>query len=340
MVLSRLSIFVSVAASVLAMTLGPAIAGPSGLAVVDHILGPDGGWDYASFDPIRRRIYVSHATQVMVIDADTGAVTPTFASGAHLHEIVPVPESNLLVTTNGGDNSARILSAIDGGLIASIPTPPDPDAAIYDPASRLVLVIGGDSGVITLIDPKAGRAVGSISVGGALEFPAIDNHERLYVNRKDKNDIAVVDLAQRRVLTTWPMPGCRGPTGLALVQGGRLVSSCANGVAEIVDARTGRIIASLPIGAGPDAVISDPARQLAYIPSGRAGTLAVIALSGPADNTVIDTIQTAPGARTGAIDPRTGRLYLPTAEFLPPATPGTRPSPKAGTFQILVLDRK
>ncbi len=319
---------------------GAQIPGPSGLSVVARIAGPDGGWDYASFDAARGRIYVAHGTQVLSIDTRTGAVRPDFAAGARLHAVVPIPGSDLLLTTNSGDNTARILSAADGHTLASVPTAKDPDAAIYDPASGLVLVMGGDSGEITLVDPKAARATGAIVVGGALEYPALDGHGRLYVNREDKNDIAVIDLAGRKVVATYPMPGCLAPTGLALVPGGRLVSSCANGVAQITDAATGRTIASLKIGAGPDAVIHDEIRQLAYIPSGRAGTLAVIALSGPASNTVIDTVPTQLGARTGALDATTGRLYLPTAEYILPAPAGQRPAMKPGTFQVLVLDRR
>jgi DNA-binding beta-propeller fold protein YncE len=199
-------------------------------------------------------------------------------------------------------------------------------------------VIGGDSGQITLVDPKAMKAVGSIKVGGALEFDQADGKGRLYINGEDTNEIVVVDLAAGKVVKRYPMAGCRRPTGLALVAGGRLVSACGNGVVKIVDAASGHDLATLKIGEGPDAVIYDTRRSLAYVPSGRSGTLAVIALSGPAANTIIDTVQTQVGARTGAVDPKTGRIYLPTAQF-EPAQPGKRPAAKPGTFQVLVLGR-
>lgn len=313
--------------------------GASGLKVVSRIAGPDGGWDYASFDPARRRVYVAHGMTVTAIDADSGAVTAAFAQGNHLHAVVPVPGADLIVTTNSGDSSARIISASTGELVASVATAADPDAAIYDPSSGLVLVMGGDSATITFVDPKAAKATGTILVGGALEFAALDHKGRLFVNREDKNDIAVVDLAARKVVATYAMPGCVRPTGLALVAGDRLISACGNGVAKILDAASGREIASLAIGAGPDAVISDPDRALAYVPSGRTGTLAVIALSGPQDNTIIDTVRTDIGARTGALDPKTGRIYLPTADYLPPAAAGQRPSVKPGSFHVIVVGR-
>jgi DNA-binding beta-propeller fold protein YncE len=323
--------------------LAPAVAlgapGASGLKVSQHIAGPDGGWDYASFDPRLRRVYVAHGDKVMSIDADSGKANPDFAKGAHLHAVVPVPGMDRIVTTNSGDDTARVIDAKSGALLASIQTAKDADSAAFDPASGLIVVIGGDSGEITLVDPKAMKAVGSIKVGGALEFVAPDGKGRAYVNVEDANQIAFVDLKARTVLAHWPMPGCRRPTGLALVAGGRLVSACANGVAKIVSAADGHEIASLAIGEGPDAVIYDDKRGLALIPSGRSGTLAVIALEGPDANKVIDTVPTQIGARTGAVDTKTGRVWLPTAQYVLPAPAGQRPAMKPGSFEILVLDR-
>jgi DNA-binding beta-propeller fold protein YncE len=319
-------------------TVGATAPGASGLKVVARISGPDGGWDYASFDAQRRRVYVAHGDQVLAIDADSGAMRAGFATGNHLHAVVPVPGTDRIVTTNSGDTSAKVIDAATGKVLASIPAAPDTDSAVYDPGSGLVDVIGGDSGVITLIDPRALKAVGSIKVGGALEFDQADGKGRLYVNAEDTNEIVVVDLAAGKVLRRYPLVGCRRPTGLALVAGGRLVSACGNGVVKILAAASGHDIATLKIGEGPDAVIYDARRGLAYVPSGRSGTLAVIALAGAAANTVIDTVQTQVGARTGAVDPKSGRIYLPTAQF-EPAQPGKRPAAKPGTFQVLVLGR-
>ena len=332
--------------SVLVLVAGRADAlaqptpGTSGLRVVDRIAGPDGYWDYASFDPARRRVYVAHDHSVMVIDADTGTAKVDFAVGDHLHEVMAIPGADLVLTTNSGDATARILNAADGALIASVPTAKDPDAAIYDPASGLVLVMGGNSGEITFVDVKAAKAVGSLVVGGALEFPALDGKGKLFVNIEDKNAIAVIDLAKRKVITRYPLAGCTGPSGLAYVTGGRLISACANGVAKIVSAASGKDLATLKIGARPDSVLYDGARKLAYIPSAMTGTLAVIALSGPHDNAIIDSVITQLGARTGAVDEKTGRIYLPDAQYILPVPAGQRPTTKPGTFQVLVLDRR
>ena len=331
-------IFAALACSIAAL---PAVssAGASGLKVVAQIAGPDGGWDMAGFDPETRQVLIAHGDRVTAIDADTGAVRGDFAKAAHVHAVVAVPGTGRIVTTNSGDNSAKVIDARSGALIASIPASVDADSASYDPGSRLVVVIGGDSGQVTLIDARKGAAAGSIHVGGTLEFPQADGKGHLYINAEDTHEIVVVDLAAGKVTARYPLAGCVKPTGLALVAGGRLVSACGNGVVKILDAASGREIASLPIGAGPDAVIYDPERGLAYVPSGRSGTLAVIGLAGPAANTVIDTVPTQVGARTGTVDPRTGSIYLPTAQFLPPTTPGERGAVKPGTFTVLVLGR-
>jgi DNA-binding beta-propeller fold protein YncE len=337
----KFHLLIAACAAGFAAVTGAAYAqtGASGLKVVARIAGPDGHWDYASFDPARRRIYIAHGDQVLTINADTGQVNPAFASGSHLHAVVPVPGEDRIVTTNSGDSSARVIDAGSGALLASIPAAADTDSAAYDPSTGLVVVIGGDSGEITLVDPKALKAVGAIKVGGSLEFGMPDGAGRFYVNAADTHEIVVIDLTTRTIVKRYPMPGCLRPTGMAYVEGGRVISACPNGVAKIVDAASGREIASLPIGAGADAVIYDRARKLAYIPSGWTGTLAVIALEGPAANTVIDTVTTQKGARTGAVDPKTGRIYLPTADFGPQTAPGERPPMKPGSFTVLVLDR-
>ena len=311
--------------------------GTSGLKVVDRIAGPDGGWDYTSFDPVRRRVYVAHGTSVLAIEVDSGKVIAQFAAGNHLHAVVPVPGLDRVVTTNSGDQSVKILSAADGKLIASIPVAADPDSAVYDPHTRTVVVIGGDSGTVTLIDPNTAAKVAEVKVGGELEFGAVDGKGRLWINAADTHEIVVMDLDSRKVVGRYPMSDCLRPTGLAYVPGARLVSSCQRSV-KILEAATGKDIATLPVGIGPDAVIYDEGRGLAYIPSGRAGTLAVIALRGAGDNTVVDTVPTKIGARTGAMDPKTGRIYLPAADY-EPLVAGQRPAVKPGSFQVLVLGR-
>jgi DNA-binding beta-propeller fold protein YncE len=333
------SAFALIAAVLAAPVMAQEKPGPSGLTIVAKIAGPDGGWDYASFDGARRRVYVAHGVKVMSIDADSGAANPDFAAGAHLHAVLPIPGTDLILTTNGADNSAKILNAADGKLIASVATGKDPDGAVFDPSSGLAIVVNGDAGMVSLVDAKAAKVVDTITVGAGLEFPAVDGKGKLYVNIEETNEIAAIDIASRKVLGRYPMPGCKGPTGLALTADNHLISACANGVAKIVDAASGHEIASFTIGARPDAVLLDSGRGFAYIPSAMSGTLAVIALSGPGANTIVDTVPTQRGARTGTVDLKTGKIYLPTAQYGAPVA-GQKPEPKPGTFQVLVLARQ
>lgn len=306
------------------------------LKVMARIPGPDGGWDYATFDAARHKVYVTRRTTVMVVDVASGKVDPHFSDGGRLHAAVPVPGTDFIVTTDSGDNTAKVISATDGHLIVAIPTPKDADGAIYDAHSGLVLVVCGDGGAVALIDARAGKSVGVIDVGSPLEFAGVDGQGHAFVNEEEKNAVAALDLAALKVTASWPLPGCQRPTGLAYGEG-QVVSACGNGVVDILDATDGKPLASLTIGKGPDAVIYDPKLHTAYVPSGATGTLAVIPLTGPAKDTITATVPTSVSARTGTVDPETGRIYLPSAQYVPPATPGARPQPKPGTFEMIVV---
>ena len=337
----RLPILATAALTAL-LGLAPAVSAPApgALKVIDRIDGPDGGWDYASFDAARRRVYISHGTVVLSLDVDTLKLNPAFSQGARLHSIVPVPGADMLVTTNSGDSTVKIIKASDGSLIKSLSVAADADGAGYDPVTRTVVVINGDAGILTLIDPFKQTVVGTIDVGGHLEFGAPDGKGRFYVNVASDGEVAAVDLVHRKTLAKYKMDGCTRPTGLAYVEGDRVVASCGSGVAKILAAHTGKELASFKIGGFSDAVFYDPVRHLAFVPTARDGQLTVIALSGKANNTVVATVPTQVGARLGAVDPKTGEVFLPTAQYNIPATLAQRPTMKPGTFQILVLGRE
>jgi YVTN family beta-propeller protein len=327
---------VTLSALIFAGAADAASAAPS-YGVVDHIQGPDGRWDYASFDPARRRVYVAHGASVTAIDVDTRTVSADLAKGAGLHAAFALPGGGVLVTTNGATDTVNFSDAASGAVLTAVVVGQKPDAAIFDAASGLVLVMNGKSGDVSLIDAASRKVVGLIPVGGALEFAATDGAGRAFVNIEDKGEIAVLDLKAKTVVARYPLKGCEEPSGLIYARdAGVLISACANGVAKVVRAATGEAVATLAIGAGPDAVLWDEGRKLAFIPSGRAGTLAVIAVRGPDDVAVVQTLATQPGARTGALDPKTGRIYLPTAKFAP-APSGQRPTMVPGSFEVLVV---
>ena len=309
-------------------------------AVVDHVKAPATRWDYASFDPVKRRVYVATGQSVTMLDVDSGAVNPNFAKGARLHSAFALPDGATVVTTNGQANTAELIDA-GGTVLATLPTGAKPDAAFYDPATGLVATMNGHSGDVTLIDPGAKKVVGSIAVGGALEFGAVDGSGKAFVNVEDKNLVAVLDLKGRSVTARYRLKGCEGPTGLAYVKSADLViSACANGVAKFTRGATGEEVASLTIGKGPDAVIYDKTRSLAFIPCGDDGVLEVIAVRGPSDVAIVQTVPTQVSARTGAVDEKTGRIYLPAARFGPPPKGSDEGPMIAGSFELLAVAPK
>jgi hypothetical protein len=332
--------FVALAAATLAAS---AHAAPS-YSVTGHIKADDGGWDYASFDPAHGRVFVSRsAGAVTVVDPAKKTVsTLTIPGSGRMHESLPLAGGALLLVTDGTANVAHLIDPASGAAVADVPTGTKPDAAAFDPASGLALVMNGKSGDVTLIDPVARKAVASVAVGGALEFAAVDGRGRAFVNIEDQNQIGVIDTKAHTLVGHYPLAGCESPSGLAYApgakagDGGVLIAACANKVAKVLAAADGHDLATLAIGAGPDAVIYDAARRLAFIPCGRDGVLEVIAVRGPRDVAIVQTVTTQPGARTGAVDPASGALYLPTAQFQPAAN-GGRPTAIPGTFEILVV---
>jgi DNA-binding beta-propeller fold protein YncE len=187
-----------------------------------------------------------------------------------------------------------------------------------------------------VIDPRAAKVVATVTIGGGLELPALDGRGHLFVNVEDRGELAEIDLKSRQVIRRIALIGCDSPTGLAYLPSGFLLSACANKVAALVRAATGKLEGTLPIGARPDGAFYDPVRRRAYVPAGGDGNLTVIDARG-ARPRVVATVPTQAGARTGAVDPATGRVYLPTARFDPPAAPGQRPKMVPGSFEVLVV---
>jgi hypothetical protein len=299
--------------------------------------GGEGGWDYASFDPVKRRLYVTRGMSVMALEVDSGRVRLNLARANRGHEALPVSGGRELLITSSGDQTASLVNADTGQVRATVSTSAGPDAAVLEPSTGLAAVMGNKSGVVDLIDVASGTAAGAIEVGGALESAAADGRGHVFVAVEDRNQIAEIDVAGRRLVARHPLEGCDGPTGLAYIARHRaLLAACGNEVAELVSARTGRVLQRLKIGRRPDAAFYDPARDRAFIPTGGDGALAVIGFSGDKAR-VVQTVATAPGARLGAVDPKTGRVYLPAGRYQPPATPGGRPSLVPGSFELLVV---
>jgi YVTN family beta-propeller protein len=322
-----------------AMLAATAFAAESNYKIVERIKVPDGGFDYATFDSATGRVLMARADFTTVIDAKTGKVSQ-LNSAAPGHMAVPVPGTSLIVLPQR-PGMVRIVDMASDKMLADIPAGQNPDGAVYDPFSKTVFVMNHDSGESTVIDPVARKAVATIPIGGTLEFPASDGAGKVFVNITSVPEIAVIDVKTRMVTGHYKLDGCRGASGLAYAaQAKLLISSCGNGMAKVLDATSGKEVASLTIARGPDAVIYDAARQLAFIPCGGDGVLEVISLKDPAHIAVVQHLPTLAGSRTGTLDPQTGRLYLMSSQPDPTGAPGPGGRGIArvpGTYEVLVV---
>lgn len=321
----------------IAATLLTGAAAPS-YHVSGSISAPDGGWDYARVDDAAHKLYIARGSNVTEVDLAHANSIRAIGKIAHGHAVVPISTQNILLVTSGQDNSVRLLNAATGEQLAVIPVGTDPDAALFDPASKLAAVMNAKDGTVSVIDLAKRRVVRSIKLRPGLEYAQIDRAGTLFVNNEDADEIDTADVHTGAAGTSIALSGCTGPSGLALdAKSGILISACANNKAAIVNARTKRLIKLIDIGARPDAVILDEQRRLAFIPCGGDGTLSIISLDAAGGPKVMATVKTAIGARTGALDASTGRLYLPTADFgAAPAGGGRRPV-LPGTFRVLVV---
>ncbi|MGI4878192.1 MAG: hypothetical protein ACRYG4_11985, partial [Janthinobacterium lividum] len=295
--------------------LSIASAAAGAMTVDKRIAGADGGWDYASVDPGSNRLFVARTDGVMTIDLATGAVTPQLVAAGRTHAVFVIPGTSIGVVTSTVSGGALLFDATTGVVTATIKTGKKPDAAVYDPKTRMVYVMDNSEGTVSIVDPHAARLAGTIIVGGTLEFAALDGHGHLFVNVEDRSQLAMVDLATRKVVRRTALTGCDEPSGLAATTAGVVISACANGVAKAIEAQSGRLRPDIAIGLHPDAVLYDAIRNRAYIPSGGDGTLTVIDTAGRAAPRAVSTVTTQKGSRTGAVDPATGTVYLPGARF-------------------------
>jgi YVTN family beta-propeller protein len=325
------------AGSAHAADAGASAVPASKFAISDRIPAPDGGWDYATVDERTHRLFLGRDEGVLALDLKTKQITPVFVPGAGVHGAFPAGDTGLVLSTNGDKNSVTVFESSTGKVVAELPVGKMPDAAAYEPKTGLVAVMNHRGGTASLVDVRAHKVVGTVKVGGELEFAAAAGDGRVFVNVANKHEIAVIDVPAKKPIARYPLAGCTDPSGLAYDAADEwLVSVCGNGVTKFLRASDGGEVATLKTGAGSDAVILDAARHLVFVPAGRDGTLTVIGLSG-GKPTSLQTLPTHKGARLGALDPTTGRVYLPSAQLGPPVPPDPWPSVKPGTVEFLVV---
>ena len=301
-----------------------------------RIPGPDGGWDFVTFDPAHGRVYVARTDGVTAVDVATGILTPRLVPGARTHIALPINGGSEILVTNGADGTAFIADALTGRVrVPAIPTGSKPDSALLEPLTGMVWVMDNNGGGITVIDPRAGSVAVTITLPGALESPVSDGAGRVFVTVEDLGEVVMLDAKTHSVAAHWKLAGCEEPTGLALdPRSRRLVAECANETAKIVSIDGGAIVASVDIGKRPDQLTYDARRHLIYAPTGGDGLMRVI---DPARARVVATVATQTGCRGAALDIRSGKLYLPAGRFAPPAAAGGRPTLIPGSFEVLVL---
>ena len=329
----------------------PAAAGKSAATPTTahyHLLrklpvGGEGGWDYLTIDSAARRLYLSRSTRVLVLDVDSGAAIGEIPGTQGVHGIALAPEAHRGFTSNGRASTVTIFDPATLSTLAEVKTTGEnPDAILYDPASRRVFTFNGRGKNATAIDAAAGTVAGTVALDGKPEFAAADGKGRVFVNIEDKNQVTVIDSRALRVETNWPLASCEEPSGLAMDrEHRRLFAVCHNRTMAVLDADSGRAVASLPIGEGVDAAAFDPSTSLVFASNGD-GTLTVVKEDGPDSYSVVQTVATQRSARTMALDEKTHQVFLAAAEFGPaPAATPDQPRPRApmvpGSFTILVL---
>jgi DNA-binding beta-propeller fold protein YncE len=317
-----------------------AFAAPTGWKVLKEFkLGGDGGWDYITMDSAARRLYVSHATHVVVVDPDSGKVVGDIPDTPGVHGIALAPELNRGFVSNGRGNNVTIFDMKTLKMIGQPATGMNPDGIRYEPKSGRVFTFNGASKNSTAIDAKTGMVVGTIDLGGKPEFPVADDRGHVYVNIEDTSEVVEIDAAKAAVTKRYSLKPCDGPSGLAMdVKKRRLFSVCGNRVMAISDPDAGKVLASPAIGAGSDGVAFDASTGYAVSSNGD-GTLTVVEEKGGKYD-VVENVGTQRGARTIAVDDKTHNFYLPVADPNPPPPGGGRGRGfVAGTFRVIVVGK-
>jgi hypothetical protein len=322
------------------------VAAPSPYHVVARwVIGGEGGWDYLTADTLGRRLYVSHGRRVDVLNLDTGAVIDSIGGTLGVHGIAIASDLGHGYVSCGRDSSVTAFDLKTLKTVARFAVPArNPDAILYEPVTHRVFTFNGGSANATAFNAGTGVLEGTLDLGGKPEFPAADGKGRVYVNIEDKSEIVAFDARTLKIEARWPIAPGAEPSGLALDRAhGMLFSGCSNKTLVVADTKDGHVVTTLPIGEGVDAVGFDGTRELVFSSNGE-GTLTVAHREADGSYKVAETDSTQRGARTMALDERTGRVFVVTASFGPPPPPTEdRPHPRAsivpGTFVVLVLSR-
>lgn len=317
---------------------------PAGYHLITRFpIGGDGGYDYARVDPAARRLYVAHDTRVEVLDADTGKKIGEIAPTVHAHGIALAPEFRHGFITNGDNNTITMFDPATLRILKVIPSPGrKPDAIEYDPDTKHVFVADGASGDLAVLDAATGGVIADVPLGGHLEAMACNGYGLLWICAEDLSVLHTVNTYTLKPDGDIPLAPGEGPTGLALDPvARRLWVACGNGRLLAIDSDAGMVIADFPIGDDPDGAMFDPVGRRVFV-SCKDGTLTIAQYKSNVAFGIAQVVRTQVGARTIALDAKTHRVFLPTAQFGPaPAPTAAQPHPQPpilpGTFEVLVV---
>jgi len=315
----------ALALAILLGTVAVALAAASYHLLKTIPVGGHGSWDYLSIDEANRRVYISHETEVEVLDPDSGNVTGKITNTLGVHGIAIAPELGRGFTSNGGAATVTIFDLKSLAPISQVPTGKKPDAIVYDSATNRVFAMNGGSNSSTAIDAATGRVAGTIDLGGGPEFATADGAGNVFVNLEDESLVLRIDSKGLTVKDRWPLAPCERPSSMAIDRANhRLFIGCRSKVMAVVNAETGKVITTLAIGDHVDASAFDPSTGLIFNSTGE-GTVDVFHQDSPDQYSSITRIPTHPGSKTMALDLKTHQLFVPANE--------------SGSFNVLVFGK-
>lgn len=332
--------FVAIPFALCVLSLQCFAQGASGYRVAKTFhIASSGGWDYLAADPSSNKLYVSHGSQVNILDKITGDSIGVIPNTGGVHGIAFVHSLGKGYTSNGRLNNVTVFDLKTGAIIGQVATGQNPDAIMYDDFSKKVITCNGRSNDLSIIDPTTDAVVTTIPVGGKPETAVSDGEGKIYVNIEDKNEIAVVDIKTKEVKARWSIAPAEGPTGLAIDRKAKRIFAGCEKMLVVVNIEDGTVVSKIAIGDGCDGVAFDADRKLIFASCGE-GVMSVVKEESSTKYNLLDNVPSKRGARTIAIDEATHTLYLPTADFQPQASGSTgRPAMVPGSFQVLAISK-
>ncbi len=330
------------AAALLAVSIALAPAAtPNYHLAHTYLLGGEGGWDYLTYDASFKRLFVSRGSHVMVVAPESGTIAGDIPNTPGVHGIALAPDLGKGFTSNGAGATVTVFDLSTLATIATIQIPgKNPDAIAYEPVTRRVFTFNGGSNDATVIDARTNAVVATIPLGGRPEFAAVDRHGMVYNNIQSTNEIVAIDARSAKIVARFALGTCQHPSGLSMDTEHRRLFTACTGEMGVVDADDGKVLATIPTGAGTDATAYDSTHGLAFASNGRDATLTVVREETPNQFSLVANAATVFGARTMALDPQSGSMYLVTAKLIenPKATSyRDRYTPVPGTFELLVM---